>query len=221
MAAALFAAVAMAYGAPAHAGRVIVVTQPTGGGIIPKGDPVYTFAFNIGLKAGFSFDPFNTFTLLGVPGVRLADPVHGIDGSAWQTPTTNLPDADAWSVNPGVNTVHNTVWPGVDHELVDTSDVAFTLKGPDSIDNTAGSHVLDLGLFAVLTYDSFSTIPLGTNLVLEYVLTARDGTVIDTGDVTLTRGPAVPEPASLALLALGASLPVAVARRRSRRRSAS
>lgn len=212
MTAALFAALALAYAAPAQAGLIIIVSPPPDGGIIPVGDPIYTFTVSIGLNHGFAINPGASITLQNVPGVS--------PSSFYSVPNVSgpgLPSGDGWLTNPIVTTTTGT-WPGIGAEHPITySDVKWTLVGGTPIDNTAGSAVLPLGLFSINTYQAFSALPPGFQLTLDYIYTLPNGTVADSGQVTLSL---VPEPASLALLGLGVALPVAVAARRRRRAAA-
>ena len=215
MTAVLFAALAVSYATPAQAGRILIVTQPPGGGITPKGDPTYTFTIDVALNPGFVLNLGDSITLENVPGVNTT--------SFYSTPNVpgpGLPAGDGWLTNPLVTSTTGT-WPGADGETpIDVSDVKWTLAGVAPIDNSAGGSPLALGAFSIDTYQPFSLLPLGYHIDLNYILTLANGTVADSGMVTLTRGPAVPEPASLALLGLGVALPVAVAARRRRRAAA-
>ena len=213
---ALFAALALAIvsAAPAHAGRIIIISPPPppGGGITPVGDPIYTFTVSIGLNFGFAITPGASITLQNVPGV---DPT-----SFYSVPNVagpGLPAGDGWLTNPTVTSTTGT-WPGIDGETpIRYSDVKWTLVGGTPINNIAGSTVLALGLFSINTYQAFSELPPDFQLHLNYIYSLADGSVADSGTVTLAL---VPEPTSLALLGLGVALPAAVAMRRRRRAAA-
>jgi hypothetical protein len=207
------------FAAPAHAAvaKSVILIQKPSGGITPKGDPVYNFTADAYLGGGYDIHVGDYFRIESVIGVN-------------STSTTNqpfpasglLPPGDLWT--PQIDDLAADVtWPGVDHETVDTANVSWyltTLSPPGlpiencPTDSNPDPAPLYLGQFTFQTYDNFSTLPLDFSITFNYFVHAHDcdGNLIEEmGTVTYSM---VPEPTSLALLALGAAVPAVVARRR-------
>jgi hypothetical protein len=215
-----------AFTAPAHgaAAKSVILIQPPTGGITPKGDPVYNFTAQAYLAGGYDMHIGDFFRIESVIGVN-------------STSTTNqpfpasglLPPGDHWT--PDIEDLAaDAIWPGANHETVDTANVTWYLTSimppglpiencpPD--DQSPVPPPLFLGLFTFQTYDDFSTLPNDFSITFNYFVHAHDcdgNLVEETGTITYSM---VPEPGSIALLALGAAVPAVAAARRRRRAAA-
>jgi PEP-CTERM motif len=223
MAVVVLAALASAGATSAHAGKVVIITQPPGGGITPKGDPFYDFTANAYLGPGYDIQLGDSFTIHATVGVDHTSPTSQPFSAGGLVPPN-----DFWS--PLITDLPGTTpWPGSAHEPVHMADVSWYLTAIPNLGSpiencpTVGNPnpgPLYLGQFTFQTYGDFSALTLGFSITLTYTVNAHDcagNAVQDTGTVTYTYGPAVPEPASIALMGLAVAPVVAAARRHRRR----
>jgi hypothetical protein len=220
--AALFAAIAIGCASSAHAARIVIITQPPSGGIVPQGgDPFYGFYMDAYLDVGYDLLDGDNFTIYSVPGVNASSVTYQ------PGPADGPVLGDTWT--PSFDTAPDQVtWDGANHELVDQSNVTWTLNtgggavhgGPISNcpdPNDPNQQPLFLGTFGFQTYADLSPLPNGYTITFAYTVHAHDcdGNPVDgEGTVTLSL---VPEPSSMALLALGAAVPAFATIRRRRR----
>ncbi|AMV40824.1 PEP-CTERM sorting domain-containing protein [Planctomyces sp. SH-PL62] len=208
----------------AQAASIIITRPPSGPGITPvAGDPVYRYSFQAYLNPGYEVRLFDSITIEGLLGVNGSSPTNQP-----QSPDGGLPTNTGWLANKQVT--GTDVWPaGSPAPTVDVSSVKFTFAPddvvpPDTAISNVGPSLVNLGLFTIDTYADLPDLGPGFSFTFRYVVRAHllDGTP-DTyiGAVTLSTAGAVPEPASVFMLGLGAAAPaLGVIRRRRRRRRA-
>lgn len=216
-AAALFAVLLIGGAGSAQAARILIITQPPSGGIIPQGgDPFYGLYWNVSLDVGYDLHIGDGFTVYAAPALYTNSVVYQPDSNG-----PYVPEGDFWkkSVDPLADTV---AWPGANHEDVFQSNISWTLTGhgPGSplencpADGDPNPMPLNLGTFGYQTYADLSPLSPGTQFTFFYTVQAHDcdgNAVTGEGTFTLTY---VPEPSSVALLALGGAVPFLAAFRR-------